>query len=106
MLVAGISHLPLLLSAALTLATTQSSSWTQMSSLASNGYRDLTRLASGNPEVNSHICLSNKSAIIYWIDEFSKKLQRLSKLISKDDKEIQNVLAIANEARKEWLEKR
>jgi prephenate dehydrogenase len=105
-LVAGISHLPLLLSVALTLATTQNLSWPQMSQLASTGYCDLTRLASGNPEVNSHICLSNKSAIIYWIDEFSKKLQRLSKLISKGDKEIQNVLTMANEARREWLGKR
>jgi len=39
-------------------------------------------------------------------DEFSKKLQQLSKLISNDDKKIQNVLTIANEARREWLEKR
>ncbi len=105
-LVAGISHLPLLLSAALTLATTQNSSWPQMSQLASTGYRDLTRLASGNPEINSHICLSNKSAIIYWIDEFSKELQRLRKLVSKGDKEIQSAFTIANEARRDWLEKR
>jgi len=105
-LVAGISHLPLLLSVALTLTTTKDSSWSQMAKLASTGYRDLTRLASGNPEVNSNICLSNRSAIIRWIDEFSKKLNLIRELVDHDNKEIQRVLTIANEARRDWLEKR
>ena len=105
-LVAGISHLPLLLSVALVNATAQNPSWEQLAKLASTGYRDLTRLASGNPEVNAHICLSNRSAIVSWIDEFSKDLQKLRKLISDNDNEIQNVLKLANEARTKWLEKR
>lgn len=105
-MVAGISHLPFLLSAALILATTSNGSWPQMSQLAATGYRDLTRLASGNPEINSHICLSNRDAILYWVDEYSKELNKLRNLISKGDKEIQSVLAMAYEARKKWLEKR
>jgi prephenate dehydrogenase len=105
-MVAGVSHLPLLLSVALTLATTRNSDWSQMSRLAATGYRDLTRLASGNPEVNSDICISNKSAIVYWIDEFSKELQKLRNLVNKGDEEIQRALTMASEARQEWLEKR
>lgn len=105
-MVAGISHLPLLLSVALTLATTKNYYWPQMSRLAATGYHDLTRLASGNPEVNSHICISNKSAIIDWIDEFNKELQKLRNMLTNDDEEIQRTLTIANEARQEWLEKR
>lgn len=105
-LVAGISHLPLLLSAALVSVTTQNPSWEQMSQLAASGYRDLTRLASGNPEVNAHICLSNQAAIISWIDEFSKELQRLRKLVADGNNEIERVLALASEARQKWLEKR
>lgn len=105
-LVAGISHLPLLLSAALVSVTTQNPSWEQMSQLAASGYRDFTRLASGNPEVNAHICLSNRAAIISWIDEFSKELQRLRRLIAKGNDEIEGALALASEARQKWLEKR
>ena len=105
-LVAGISHLPVLLSAALVLVTTQNLSWEQMSPLAASGYRDLTRLASGNPEVSAHICLSNQAAIISWIDEFSKELQRLRGLVADDNHEIERVLTLANEARQKWLEKR
>ncbi len=105
-LVAGISHLPLVLSVALISATTGNSSWEQMSQLASSGYRDLTRLASGSPEVNSHILLSNQSAIVTWIDEYIKELQRLRKLINTSDYEMQNVLAHASEAREKWLAKR
>lgn len=105
-LVAGISHLPLLLSIALVSATTQSPSWEQMSKLAASGYRDLTRLASGNPEVNAHICLSNQASIISWIDKFSGELQRLRKFLANGDGEIEKLLVMASEARRKWLKKR
>lgn len=105
-LVAGVSHLPLLLSVALVSATTKNPSWQQMSRLAAGGYRDLTRLASGNPEVNAHICLSNQAAIVSWIDAFSEELQRLRKLVADESNEIEKALALANEARQKWLKRR
>jgi len=104
-LVAGISHLPLLLSTALVLATTKNPSWPKMSRLAASGYRDLTRLASGNPEVSAHICLSNQAAIVSWIDTFIEELQKLRKLVADGSEEIEQALAMANKARQEWLEK-
>jgi prephenate dehydrogenase len=105
-LVAGVSHLPLLLSVALVSATIKDPSWQQMSRLAASGYRDLTRLASGNPEVNAHICLSNQAAIVSWIDAFSEELQKLRKLVSDRSNEIEKALALANEARQKWLKRR
>ena len=105
-LVAGVSHLPLLLSVALVSATTNNSSWHQMSCLAASGYRDLTRLASGNPEVNADICLSNSAAIVSWIDAFSEELQRLRKLVAGESIEIENALALAKKARQKWLKRR
>jgi len=105
-LVAGISHLPLLLSAALVLATTQNPSWPRMSRLAATGYRDLTRLASGNPELGAHICLSNQDAIVSWIDAFIEELQKLRKLVADGSEEIERALATANKARQKWLEQR
>jgi prephenate dehydrogenase len=105
-LVAGISHLPLLLSAALVLATTKNPSWPLMSRLAASGYRDLTRLASGNPELGADICLTNRSAITSWIDIFIEELQKLRNLVAGGSEEIEQTLAMANEARQKWLEKR
>ncbi|MFC1905429.1 prephenate dehydrogenase [Chloroflexota bacterium] len=104
-MVAGISHLPLLISTALVLSATSSKSWPLMSRLASTGYHDLTRLASGNPEVNSSICLSNQSAIINWIDIFSNELYKLRELIG-NEVDIKNAFTIANEERNKWLKSR
>jgi prephenate dehydrogenase len=100
---AGISHLPLLLSATLVSVAAKSPSWPQMSKLATSGYRDLTRLASGNPQVNSHICLSNREPIISWIDEFSQELERYRQLVAKGDGHLELALTEANRARQEWL---
>jgi prephenate dehydrogenase len=102
-LVAGISHLPMLLSTALVSLTTKDPSWPRMSELAASGYHDLTRLASGNPEVNSHICLSNQEAIIDWIDKFSRELERYRQLVAKRDRRLEKALTEANKARQEWL---
>jgi prephenate dehydrogenase len=104
-LVAGISHLPLLMSVALVLATTKNKSWPKMLRLASSGYRDLTRLASGNPEVSANICISNQTAIASWIDMFIEELQRLQKLITEGSEDIERILTIANNARQKWLDK-
>ncbi|MBN2186855.1 MAG: prephenate dehydrogenase/arogenate dehydrogenase family protein [Dehalococcoidia bacterium] len=102
-LVAGISHLPMLLSAALVSATAKDASWDKMSALAASGYRDLTRLASGNPEVNAHICLSNQEAILHWADKFSKELNRYRRLLASGDKQLEEALAEASKARQQWL---
>jgi prephenate dehydrogenase len=102
-LVAGISHLPILLSAALVSVTTRNPSWPKMSKLAASGYHDLTRLASGNPEVSSHICLSNQEAIIDWIDTFAQELERYRQLVAKGDRRLEQALTDANKARQEWL---
>jgi prephenate dehydrogenase len=102
-LVAGISHLPMVLSAALVSLTTKNHSWAKMSKLAVSGYRDLTRLASGNPEVNLHICLSNQKAIIDWIGRFEQELEMYRQLIAKGDKRLEQALTEASEARQEWL---
>jgi len=102
-LVAGISHLPMLLSAALVSLTTKDPAWPTMSKLAASGYYDLTRLASGSPEVNTHICLSNRKAIVNWLDKFSKELERYRQLVADEDKRLKQALTEASKARQEWL---
>ena len=102
-LVAGVSHLPMLLSTALVSLTTKNPSWSEMSKLAASGYHDLTRLASGSPEVNAHICLSNKEAIVNWLDKFSQELDGYRQLVAGGDKRLEQAFTAASKARQEWL---
>ena len=102
-LVAAISHLPLLLSAALVSATTRSPSWPKMAKLAATGFRDLTRLASGNPEMSRDICLTNREPILHWIDEYIKELGELRRLVSEGGQEMEQAFIRARQGRERWL---
>ncbi len=66
--VAGISHLPLLLAAALVEAvigsrTTAPDDWPVAHGLAASGWRDMTRLAHGDPEMGAAIAATNATAL-------------------------------------------
>jgi prephenate dehydrogenase len=73
--VAAVSHLPILLSVALVSAVTKSQSWREISKLASTGFRDVSRLASGDPVMSLDICVTNRQSIYYWIGEAIKELE-------------------------------
>ena len=103
-LVAGVSHLPMLLSAAFVSATAGSPSWSEMAKLAAGGYRDMSRLASGNLEMNRDICVTNREAIIRWIDCYIDELTRYRRLLEGDGEGLADALARAREARQRWLE--
>lgn len=103
-LVAGISHLPLLLSTALVSATSKSPQWPKMAKLAASGFRDLSRLASGSPQMSRDICLTNREHILRCIDEFSKELGKLRRLLSEGGDELEEAFLRAREARERWLQ--
>jgi len=105
-LVAGISHLPLLLSTALVAATTKDSLWKEMSRLASSGYRDVTRLASGDSRIYTDICLTNRRSIVRWTDDFITELRRFRKLVAEGDEALEKAFNETREAREKWLKSR
>lgn len=104
-LVAGVSHLPMVLSAAFVTATTRSKSWSRMSKLAAGGYRDFSRLASGSPEMNRDICLTNREHIVDWIDRYIEVLKKYRNLLAEDEdgNKLHHLLTQAREAREKWL---
>jgi prephenate dehydrogenase len=102
--VAGISHLPLLLSVALVSTTTKSSSWVKMSELAATGFRDLTRLASQDPTMDHDICLTNQKNIISWIDDFISELEQIRNIITTGGTELEELFIRTRQARQRWLE--
>lgn len=66
--VAGISHLPLIVAAALVEAVAgrpgaPASEWATARSLAASGWRDMTRLARGDPAMGAGIAATNRAAL-------------------------------------------
>ena len=102
--VAGISHLPFILSSTLVMATTKSPVWKKMSGLAATGYRDVTRLASQHPRMNRDICLTNRENVLLWIDEFSRELSRFRQLVADNSEDLEKAFTEAWQARESWLE--
>ena len=82
--VAAVSHLPFVLSTALVGCTSKSANWSDIGQLASSGYRDITRLASGDAVMHRDICVSNPGPIVAWIDSFIRELYEYRKLLDTD----------------------
>lgn len=102
--VAGVSHLPFLLSIGLAEVTSRSGSWREMSMLAATGYRDITRLASGDPEMHRDICFTNQTSVRHWINETIRLLVDVRDML--DDGQRDDMLTLfqhAKRARDEWL---
>ena len=80
--VAAVSHLPLVLSSALFSVAFASAAWPELAQLASSGFRDTTRLASGSPEMAHDIMLSNKDNVVHWLDRFIEELRRFREIVA------------------------
>jgi prephenate dehydrogenase len=101
--VAAVSHLPFMLSVSLVNATAKSVGWREMSRLAATGYRDISRLASGDPIMHRDVAVTNRESLVYWLDEFIKDLHRLRGMVLDDQAAFEQVLVEAWEARARWL---
>ena len=79
--IAGVSHLPHIAAAALCLVTEP-----RLLKLASSGYRDTTRIASGDPAIWVPILLSNGKNASREIRRYIAALKKIDKAISKNDR--------------------
>lgn len=100
--VAGISHLPMLVSTALVAATAGSSAWREMSRLAATGYRDATRLASSDPVMSGDIYTTNRESLERWLDLLMGELESLRENIATGGSELEARLRQIKEARDRW----
>ena len=85
--VAAVSHLPLVLSTALFTLARSSPAWPELAALASSGFRDVTRLASSDPELSHDICLTNREAVLHWLDRLAEELARYRELLKEGEEE-------------------
>ncbi|MGE0056606.1 MAG: prephenate dehydrogenase [Dehalococcoidia bacterium] len=84
---AAISHLPLLTSIALFKLAKGSSAWPELGGMAGPAFYDLTRLASGQPEMSQDIFVTNKENVLHWLDRYILELQKMADMIREDDRE-------------------
>ena len=94
--VAAVSHLPLTLSSALFSMAFGSQAWPELAALASSGFRDTTRLASGSPDMAHDIVQTNRQNLLHWIDRYQQELHRYREVIERaDSREIAELFARA-----------
>lgn len=101
--VAAISHMPLVLSTALFTLVRNSQGWNEISPLASSGFRDMTRLASGDPYMNHDICVTNPDGVIHWLDRLIAELRRYRDLVMDNHEELFNTFNAAQLQREAYL---
>ncbi|HUS41636.1 MAG TPA: prephenate dehydrogenase/arogenate dehydrogenase family protein [Ilumatobacteraceae bacterium] len=100
-LVAVVSHVPHLTAATLMgLASERAEEHAALLRLAAGGFRDMTRVASGRPEIWLDICAENRTAIVGVLDQLIDGLADVRDTIDADDRDgLHSRLAAARHAR-------
>lgn len=94
-IVASISHMPHLVSAALV-----NSVPSEYLKFAASGFKDTTRIAAGSPEIWHDITLSNRKAILSVIKNFEQALKKMKKsIVLNQGSQITKQLKLAREKR-------
>ncbi len=100
---AAVSHMPLMLSVTLFRLVRDSKGWEDASLLAGPGFRDLTRLASGDPTMAGDIVSTNKEAVLHWLRRFQEELANVESAIETGGEALRSLLASTQLDRDAWI---
>jgi len=85
--VAAISHVPHVTASALTnLAAARVDDGEDVLRLAAGGFKDMTRIAAGSPELWTGICMDNRDAVIAALADLSGQLEGFAALLASGDR--------------------
>ncbi len=84
-LVATVSHLPYLAAVALTALVAESDDSGLLMLLAAGGFRDLTRVASGDPTMSRDMVAGNSAAVRRALGAYRRQLERLEELLDRPE---------------------
>ena len=102
---AATSHLPHVLAFTLVESLARLHDKKEIFEYAAGGFRDFTRIASGDPVMWRDICLANGDAIQSMIDRFIGDLQALSEAVhTHDGQQLLDIFAAAKAARDRYVE--
>ena len=99
--VAVVSHVPHLTAATLMqVASDRADEHAALLRLAAGGFRDMTRIASGHPDIWLDICSQNRPAIVTALDGLIRRLGEIRDVVDSDDRDaLETALVRAREAR-------
>lgn len=89
---AAVSHVPILLSVGLFRMIRDSQAWEDMALLAGPGFKDLTRLASGDPIMSRDILATNRDAVLHWLTRFQNELDHVRQAIESGGEVVYDLL--------------
>ena len=100
-LVAIVSHVPHLTAASLMcLADDRALDDAPLLRLAAGGFRDMTRIAAGHPDIWLDICEENRDAIVTVLDEFADRISHIRDVVAESDRDgLTDLLSQARRAR-------
>ena len=101
-LVAGVSHAAFLLSVGYVLSLSGRSDWPEASKLAASGFRDMSRLAAGDPNLYAGIARTNRNNLVEQLDAISATLARLKRHLEADDPRLVELFEEARAVRERW----
>jgi prephenate dehydrogenase len=101
-LVAGVSHAAFLLSVGYVLAVSRRGDWPEASRLAAGGFRDMSRLAAGDPDLYAGVVKTNRANLLETLDAISAELVRLRRHLEADDPRLVELFEEARSVRERW----
>lgn len=101
-LVAGVSHAALLLSVGYVLALSGRADWPDAAKVAASGFRDMSRLAGGDPGLTAGITRTNRDNLLEQLDAISGSLTRLRRHLEADDPRLIELFEEAQSVRQRW----
>jgi prephenate dehydrogenase len=101
-LVAGVNHLPFVLSAILMNTVAASPSWADAAIVAEKSMYNMTRTTSNNPEVYRDICVTNSEALSRWLDEYIRGLSAFRNQLMLRDSNLVQTFYKSKKLREQW----
>jgi prephenate dehydrogenase len=98
-LMAGVSHTAFAVSVAYIQSLLHSDDWPQMAEVAGPGFRDMTRLAGGDPNLYAAIVATNRRPMIEALRGVETSLARLRQLLESGDPRVVELFEEARRAK-------
>jgi len=100
---AAVSHVPILLSVALFRMVRDSAGWEDASLLSGPAFKDLTRLASGDPTMSRDIVGTNREAVLHWLRRFQSELSTIETAIELGGQPVTDLFASTHLDRESFI---
>jgi prephenate dehydrogenase len=97
-----VSHAAFLLSVAYVLSLSRRRDWPEASRVAASGFRDMSRLAAGDPEMYSSIVATNREHVLEQLDEIAANLAKLRRHLEGGDTRLVELFEEARAVRERW----